>query len=215
MMKKVWDYLDVANAMAREGLITIGTATYNGNKYNLIYEGDQGLVWLDYSYTMGMGWDDYFKWASGLNVSGVLTYNFNSDINITWNGDWRLPNTVDGPRRWGCDGSTTAGFNITTSEMGHLFHKSLGNQGCYDVNKKLKPGWGADAAWGLKNKGPFDNLYPENYWSTEYSIYKEKAWAFNFFSGAQSNNEFKHLGTRYIGMAVRPGKVNSIPLPAK
>jgi hypothetical protein len=196
------------SSIAQAILTVVGTVTYNSNNYNLIYEDDQGLIWLDYTYSMGSNWDDCIKWASGLNASRVLTYTFNSGINVSWEGDWRLPNSVDGSRSWGCDGTTTAGFNIASSEMGHLFYKSLGNQGSYDVNKKLKPGWGADATWGLKNKAPFINLYPETYWSyTEYSAYTEQAWSFSFFSGSQNNNEFKHLGTRFIGLAVRPGKI--------
>jgi len=31
-------------------LEVIGTANYLGGAYNLIYENDQGLIWLDYSY---------------------------------------------------------------------------------------------------------------------------------------------------------------------
>ena len=38
-------FFGVANA----NLITIGTANYLGSDYNLIYEDDQGLVWLDYT----------------------------------------------------------------------------------------------------------------------------------------------------------------------
>ncbi len=193
-------------------LTVIGEANYKGHKYKLIYEEDQGLIWLDYTYTMGVGWDDYFKWASGLNASGVLTLNFNPGISVAWSGDWRLPNTVDGVRTWGCNGRTTAGFNITTSEMGHLFYKSLGNKGYFDTKQNPGSGWGVDAAWGLKNQGPFVHLYPETYWSnTEYAAYTEQAWAFNFSTGAQSNNEFKHLGSRYIGIAVRSGKIRSAP----
>ncbi|MBN1834048.1 MAG: hypothetical protein JW896_18255 [Deltaproteobacteria bacterium] len=37
-------------------LSTIGTATYNGADYKLIYENDQGLVWLD--YTRYDNWND-------------------------------------------------------------------------------------------------------------------------------------------------------------
>lgn len=222
MIRRVWvsSFIMFAvmcfSGMAEAGLTVIGTATYNGNNYNLIYEDDQGLIWLDYTYTMGGDWESYFNWASGLNAPGVLTYNLNSGISVSWEGDWRLPNTVDGSRSWGYDGTTTAGFNITSSEMGHLFYKSLGNQGCYDVKGRPGSGWGADAAWGLKNKGLFVNLYPETYWSnTEYSKYKEQAWAFSFFSGSQSNNEFKHLGTRHIGLAVRPGRAVSSSVPAR
>jgi hypothetical protein len=199
------------SGMAEAGLSVIGTVTYNGNSYNLIHEDDQNLIWLDYTYRMGGDWESYYKWASGLNASGVLTYKLNSGIIVTWEGDWRLPATLDDARRWGYDGTTTAGFNITSSEMGQLFYKSLGNQGRYDAEGNPGPGWGADAAWGLKHKGPFINLYPETYWSnTEYSVYKEQAWAFCFNSGSQTNNTFKHLGTRYIGLAVRPGRVVSV-----
>jgi hypothetical protein len=204
------------SATSNAGLTVIGTAAYNGNNYNIIYEDDQHLIWLDYTYRMGMGWEDYFKWAAGLNASGVLTYKLNPGINVAWDGGWRLPNTVDGSRKWGYDGTTTAGFNITTSEMGHLFYKSLGNTGYYDAKGKQRSGWGADAAWGLKNKGPFANIYPEYYWSnTEYAIYTELAWAFGFNSGSQTSNTFKHMGTRYIGLAVRPGKIVTTPVSAK
>jgi len=190
-------------------LITIGKASYNSRDYNLVYEGDQGLIWLDYTSGMGVGWDYYKKWALELNASGVLTYNLNPGVKVTWNGDWRMPNTVDGKRIWGYDGTTTAGFNITTSEMGHLFYKTLGNKGCYDVKGKIKPGWIHDAAWGLKNKGPFINLYADTYWSdTEYEAYTELAWAFNFSTGAQTNTIFKHQGIRVIAMAVRPGRID-------
>jgi hypothetical protein len=219
-MKKVWIFVIILFAMlnfsavVQAGLTVVGQAEYNGKKYNLIYEDDQGLIWLDYTNSLNNNWNDYAKWASGLNATGVLTYNFNPGINIIWRGDWRLPNTVDGARKWGCDGTTTAGFNITTSEMGHLFYTSLGNKGYFDVSKNPGSGWGTDAAWGLKNKGPFINLYPDFYWSSEYSIYKEMAWAFSLFSGSQTNCEFKHLGSRYVAVAVRPGRVYQAPVSA-
>jgi len=34
---------------ASANLITIGQATYGGSNYNLIYDNDSSLVWLDYS----------------------------------------------------------------------------------------------------------------------------------------------------------------------
>jgi hypothetical protein len=197
---------------AGAGLSIIGTATYNGNKYNLICEDDQGLIWLDYSNRMGGEWDDYVKWATGLNASGVLSYNFNPGVNVSWAGDWRLPKSVDGSRHYGYDGSTTAGFNITTSELGYLYYKSLDNLGYYDSRGKKQPGWGSEANWGLKKKGPFSNLYSDSYWScTEYSIYDQHAWSFSFAFGSQSNKAYKALNT-FSAIAVRPGKVVTHPV---
>lgn len=195
------------SGIAEAGLVVIGTATYSGRDYNLIYEDDQGLIWLDYSNSISGNWIDLKKWAADLNAAGVLTYKLNSGVKVSWNGDWRLPKTVDGKRTWGYEGTTTAGCNIETSEMGHLYYKSLGNLGYHDISGKLRTGWGDAAAWGLKNKGPFTKLYPESYWSgTEYSMYTEHAWAFNFAFGTQSNMAFKHLGA-YSAVAVRSGKV--------
>jgi hypothetical protein len=197
------------SSIACAGLTLIGTASYNGNNYNLIYEDDQGLIWLDYSNRLCAGWDDCVKWAAGLNTGGSVTCKFNPGVAVSWSGDWRLPKTMDGERHYGYDGSTTAGYNITSSEMGHLFYKSLGDSGWYDAKGKKLAGWGGDAVWGLKKKGPFSHLYPDFYWSgTEYSIYDQRAWAFNFNFGSQSNGAFKSIGN-YAALAVRPGKVTT------
>ena len=45
--------------------------------YNLIYEDDQGLVWLDYTRDYD-NWGNQVNWAAGLNDAGVLTYNLNA-----------------------------------------------------------------------------------------------------------------------------------------
>lgn len=79
-------------------------------------------------------------WAAGLNEPGILTYYLNPGISVSWKGDWRLPETVDGARRFGYDGTTTAEFNITTSDLGHLFYKFLGNLGYFDTDGNQRPG---------------------------------------------------------------------------
>jgi hypothetical protein len=188
------------------GLTRIGTATYNGNEYGLIYEDDQNLIWLDYTKPQepfGVGWFGMVKWAAGLNYSGVLTYKFNPGVTVAWLGTWRLPLTVDGGRTFGYDGTTTAGFNITTSEMGHLFYKSLGNLAYYDTKGNVQAGWA-----GLKNKGPFVNLLPNSYMSgTEYEAYPMHAWDFNMYFGSQGNMWFKP-NFMCEALAVRPARVD-------
>jgi hypothetical protein len=205
------------SGMAEAGLVKIGTATYNGKDYNLIYEDDQGLIWLDYtnpSSRPALCWDNQVKWAAGLNDPGVLTYKFNTGISVTWEGDWRLPKAVDGPRYYGYDGTTTAGYNITTSEMGHLFYVSLGNVGYYDTDGNPRPGWGGprdQQDWGLKNSGAFENLRESTpYWTgTEFSAYPVHAWDFYMYLGSQDGTVPMKDTYPWLGIAVRPAKVIS------
>lgn len=179
--------------------------TAEGDEYSLIYEDDTGLIWMDYTH-MGQSWYPQVEWAAGLNEPGVLTYNLEPGISVSWEGDWRLPATLDGARRFGYDGTTTAGFNITSSELGHLYYKSLGNLGYYDTQGNERTGWHPDSEWGPKNKGPFTNLQNSMYWSgTEYSLNPQLAWVFNFAFGDQTNNALK-APYPYFGIAVRPGK---------
>jgi hypothetical protein len=171
------------------------------NEYGLIWDDEQGIVWIDYS-SGSQEWPDVVSWAEKLNESGALKYAFDAGVKVTWKGDWRLPKTVDGPRKHGYDGSTTAGFNITSSEMGYLFYKSLGNVGYYDTNGNEQKGFA-----GLKNKGPFQNLKESIYFSgTPYSIYPNHSWHFNFYYGGQDFTAFTN-SYAFPGLAVREASV--------
>ncbi|MBN1626372.1 MAG: hypothetical protein JW944_07590 [Deltaproteobacteria bacterium] len=175
-------------------------------EYKLIYEDDQGLIWLDYTNSR-TSWFGQVEWAAGLNGQGAVTIKLDPGVSVVWDGDWRLPKSVDSGRTFGYDGTTTAGFNITSSELGHLFYKSLGNQGYYDTKGNQRDGWYPDSTWGLQKKGPFENLQTGNYWSgTEYSPLKTHAWAFSTAFGEQSCTSFKG-SYPYMGIAVRQGKV--------
>ena len=91
-----------------------------GNR--LIYDSDLNITWYDYTRS-GDTWQNQVNWADALSVTfGGNTYT-----------DWRMPTTVDGPYVYGYDGTTIGGFNITSSEMGHLFYTELGNDGLYDT----------------------------------------------------------------------------------
>ena len=63
--------------MAQATLTTIGTASYGGMDYNLIYDDDDtgygggGLVWLDYTHSND-NWTNQVTWASGLVSYGNL-----------------------------------------------------------------------------------------------------------------------------------------------
>jgi hypothetical protein len=167
-----------------------------GNR--LIYDSDLDITWYDYTNSYNTWWNQV-NWAESLDVNfGGVHYT-----------DWRLPSTVDGPYSWGNDGTTTAGYNITNSEMGHLFYTELGNKGYYDTFGNYV----GDGNWGLLNIGPFTNLQPYDYWSgTESAADPYYAWYFNFIYGYQSLNwDFFN----YYALAVRPGDVAApVPEPA-
>jgi len=77
-------------------LTIIGTATYDGTDYNLIYDDDNGggtgLVYLDYDYSADkwVNHPDAISWAAGLGA--VLTVNLTGyTTDIDWSSGWRLP----------------------------------------------------------------------------------------------------------------------------
>jgi hypothetical protein len=212
VMKRGWMLLwlfialIVFSGAANASLIKIGAGTYGGIEYNLIYEDDQKLIWLDYTHGRA-DWQSQRDWATGLNASGVLVYNLNPGLSVAWGGDWRLPSTVDSRYVYGYNGTTTGGYNITTSEMGHLYYASLMNKG-YVATDGTSP----QPGWGLKNTGPFNNLQAGIYWSgTEYSVYPSYAWYFYFHIGYQYDFGKYH---NYYALAVRPGEVYAVPGPA-
>jgi len=163
-----------------------------GNR--LIYDSDFDITWYDYSHAVDT-WQNQMDWAS------ALTVNFEG---IDYS-DWRLPLTVDGPFVEGYDGTTTGGYNITSSELGHLFYEELGNKGYYDVSANYDPGY------GLTNTGPLINLQSGPYWSgTEYAVEPVQAWRFR--SGVGYQEPLQKNGNHYA-IAVRTGDVAVAPEP--
>ena len=191
-------------------LVTIGTATYGGSDYNLIWDDNNNgnsVVWLDYT-NAATNWSSQTAWASGLD--GNLTYNIDTEYSVSWDDtDWRLGSTFDGEYQWGYDGTTTAGYNITSSEMGHLFYEELGNLGYYDTSGN------AQAGFGLTETGDFENLIACWYWSgTAYLGSFEYAWNFRMGSGYQGSDNNQNSG---YGLALRSGQVSAaapVPEPA-
>lgn len=213
--------IGVLAGSAEATLTTIGQAAYNNSYYNLIYDNDSpfgSIVWLDYSQP-GATWGSQVAWAAGLNGANVLAYAFNSGYSVTWAGGWRLPSTVDGRAVFGYDGTSTTGYNIVNSEMGHLYYTELGNTGYYTVD-----GAGEADGWNQLKTGDFDQLKKNVwYWSgTEYAgqDMQDMAWFFstcNGYEGAMAGYQSlagKDFYDNIWGMAVRPAQVEAVPEPS-
>ena len=166
----------------------------------LIYDDVLNITWLqDANYAEGsMDWYDAVTWVDGLEY-------YDSVRDTVWD-DWRLPTTVDGPYVWGINGTTTAGYNITTSEMGYMYYVNLNYLGFYNTSDPTEqPGW------GLNTTSPFINLKPKFYWSgTETSADTDQAWFLDFNNGYQVFY-FKYDPNPFV-WAVRDGDVNA-PVP--
>ena len=80
--------------MAHAALTTIGTATYNGQDYKLIWDDDNNgnsVVWLDYT-NVPENWADQKTWAAGLDTA-LTNIDLYDGYTVAWEGSWRLPIT--------------------------------------------------------------------------------------------------------------------------
>ncbi len=109
-------FLLMTSGLASATLTTIGTATYLGSDYNLVWDDDNNsnsVVWLDYTNPVA-SWSTQSTWAVGLDA--VLTYNIDAAYSVLWDdAAWRLPNSTNEKNV----------YNVTTSEMGHLYYVEL------------------------------------------------------------------------------------------
>lgn len=197
-------------------LVTIGTADYMGGTYNLIWDDDNNgnsVVWLDYTHDV-THWSSMMNWANELNPAGIVSINLSPAYSVDWGINlWRLPATVDAPYIYGTDGTTSAGYNITTSEMGHLYYEELNNLGLLntDGSTNSEP---PSPDYFLQNTGNFNNLIASDYWSTDYTFDipgTGEAWQFRFRNGFQHTyDDFYGYG---YGLAIRTGEVTVDPVP--
>jgi hypothetical protein len=185
-------FLSLAVMLSFSILGTANAALQN-NGNGLIYDTDLDITWYDASVT-GRSWQEAKTWAENLEIT----------VNGATYSNWRLPSALNrngsGP---------TDGYNVTGSEMGHLFYTELVNKGYYDVNGNVQPGY------GLVNKAPFTTLEGLGYWSNEAGSdpsYNGGAWYFAFSFGRQSVIYTDYL---YQPLAVHEGNVGApVPIPA-
>jgi hypothetical protein len=183
--------------MADAAIIPIGEATYasatnaanntslsgSENVYKLLYDDDRMITWLDYTNT-GLTHSGATAWAANLHTA--LTINLYDGYVASWESTaWRLPS-----------GSAHTGFNITTTEMGHLYYTELGNTA-------------SDATLDF---GDFDNIPPAYSWST-YDPFGYPAGEFNFSNGEQGLLS-ESVNSGVYEMAVHPGQVVPEPTTA-
>jgi len=196
-------------------LVVIGEAKYllDGNCYKLIYDDDVNgtqLTWLDFTKERRNWYGQTDYWVDGLGQALEVTLYPEYSSTIDWTVGWRLPTTVDGQMVNGYDGTTTGGYNVTSSEMGHLFYEELNNMGARDINTGE---YKTDEELALNDTGPFDNLIfsYDGYWSdTKYSGQDGVAWGFGMYTGFQG---IYPEGEGLYGIAVRPGQVSMVPEP--
>ena len=192
-----------------------------------IYDTESDLTWiananLAATNTFGvaginangtMNWNTANLWIGAMNTANHLGFN-----------DWRLPtlgpiNGVAFNTTNTQDGSTDIGRNISrpgtvhgtslASEMAYLFYNSLGNVSEFNVSGVFENGC---AGTCLTNTGPFVNLQSTGYWSgLEFAPNTSRAWFFFFDNGNQRANL---KDTNFFALAVRPGDVAAVPVPA-
>lgn len=169
-MRRIFLVLFLAAVLAFSTFANASLVDYGGG---FIYDTDRNITWYDapVAYT---NWNDSMAWAAGLTKGGV--------------SGWQLPSTV---------GATTEGYNITTSDLGHLYYTELGNT----------------QSSHLMNAGPFQNLQHGGdawYWSsTEYAPGSVDAFIFSFYDGKQYTN---YKGNSHYVLAVHEGNV-AVPIP--
>jgi hypothetical protein len=186
-------FMVTLNSSVNAELLNIGTATYSGSDYNLIYDTDDELTWLDYSNS-GATYPGSLTWAASLNNSGVLTINLDEGYTASWDSsEWRLAGNVDGFF------SANPQY-IYSSEMEGLYYDELGNE----LNDTSL------------NFGDFNHLLASTYhMSADTALTAQIGLSFsprfNFSTGVQDFYSSSINGGIY-GMAVLPGSV--IPEPA-
>ncbi|MGD9948942.1 MAG: DUF1566 domain-containing protein [Desulfobulbus sp.] len=153
-------------------------------KGEFIYDSAQNLCWTK-NANLNNG---------KLDLEGALEWiNELNEIKYGGYSDWRLPYTPDGVSEdgaWRYDNNVNSTkYNVTVSELGHLFYEDLQLQGRYSSSGTK------NTDYGLRDKDtPFDNLQSDYYWfGTPTKIGDASAvWLFDFESGIQFKNT---LGT--------------------
>lgn len=193
--------------------LTSHAALYDrGN--GMIYDDVLDITWLqdsNYAQTSGYHIDGHMTWGEANTWAAQLVYGGYDD--------WRLPSARLMNPAFPCfadDGSCDQGYNITTSELGHMFYNNLGNQAYIvvtwppinDVNTSFTDAVDGDTV-------SFLNLEYDGYggfwYEEEFALSTNRAWDFHFLIGMQGSTVKSGTTNAW---AVRDGDVAAVPVPA-
>ncbi len=220
----VWVVLVTLAGPASAELVTIGTATYQGVEYNLIWNdasSGSSPIWLDYSHPEAY-WANQLAWAAGLD--GQLAYSIDPSYDVTWTDPaWRLPDAGSAPS-YGC--------LAATQEMGLLYYDELGFFGGSSNDGVVSP----DLAGSV-----FEHLELAGYWTstegdpldllgqvinsawffgimeTRNSPYNDTVYGFQDIDAISGSFFGVPLAVKHLGLAVRSAEVSplaAVPEPA-
>ena len=208
-MKKVFVFLLALGIVL--GITVSSDAMLWDRSGGMIYDDVLNITWLqdaNYAKTSGYDVDGRMTYANAIAWADQLVYGGFAD--------WRLPTTtvVNGVYSGGYDGTTTLGFNITSSEMGYMYYVNLGNKGMYDTNGNLIPcDWTPNGTFvdGNNRTVSFTNLQADYYRTgTEYP---NPAYSILFLFG-NGGTGVDNVDAMVYSWAVRTGDVASaVPIP--
>lgn len=138
----------------------------------IIYDSGFQIYWMQDGNKAGnpMNWTAANTWAENLVYDGY--------------DDWHLPTTPDGT--WGYNSfQNSTKYNVTVSDLGHLFYTLLGNQVTLDSSATFN-----SISYGPGYPGLFTNLQAGYYWfgtlsNTTDSSSNKMGWIFDFQHGCQ------------------------------
>lgn len=195
---------------AQADLNIIGTATYGGSDYNLVWDNDNNgnsLIWLDYSNSHQY-WAAQMAWAAGLDSQ--LTYNINPAYSVAWTEDsWRLPSAGSAPG---------GNYHAATQEMGHLYYDELGFAGgpsatapdlagCIFENLQLS------GYWTNTPGAPLWNYNPVWMFAFQESLNGSPVYGYQDVDATSGSFFGIPLAMKHAGLAVRGGDVSVVPVP--
>lgn len=223
--------------------LLLATAVLAGPTQAALYDRGNGMIYDD---VLDITWlqDANYAKTSGYDSDGVMTWS-EADAwarQLVYGGysNWRLASArlqsppispssfmVDDVQFY--DGSWDIGYNITRSELGHMFYNNLNNLPDYEYYELFLDGVETDPTLiGLQNTAFIDgvdgdtvsfiNVQAGDYWyQEEYSdgsniLY---AWYFGMDSGDQWNRGYQDLwfDAAMYSWAVRDGDVSTVPVP--